>query len=129
LAFLVLFIIAIAAAIMLAILIFAMKKTMKILLTLVFFLTNCVAVILSILFLDDFAKKGPQEKKYLFLVLPGPILSLISYLLIKKMVKEKFSNPAYKTVLRMYLLGKIDSVKGYIRRRELIRRREARLAR
>lgn len=106
-----------------------MKKPLKVLITLVLFLSNSISIIVCILFLDGYAKEGPSNKKYLFLILPAPIFSLISYLIVKQMIKAKFSNPGYRAVLRMYLLGKIDSVKGYIRRRELIRRREARVQR
>lgn len=123
LAFLVLFILAISASIIIIILLITIKYSLKVFITLIIFLGNSISVIVCILFLDDFALEGKNNKMILYVVISSPILSLISYIMIKNKIKDKFDNTAYRTVLKMYLLGEIDSVVGYIRRRELNRRR------
>jgi hypothetical protein len=76
--------------------------------------------------LDSFSGEGFDNKKYYLLVLPAPILSLVSYLVVKNMIKAKFSDPGYRKVLKYYLLGQIDSVKGHLHLQNLIERRNLR---
>lgn len=129
LTFFVFLLIALGALFILLILIFAKKKTLKGLITLLIFVFTSISIVLCVYFLDDFAEKGPSNTKYLLFVIPAPILSMLSFIILRGMIKDKYSDRGYQVVLRMYLLNEIDSVSGYIKRREKIRRREQRLVR